>query len=197
MYFDCMNWLSDSYVGKLSELKKDFKSAKPFPHLVLPNFFKNAKELKSALLKEKFHYQNSDLFQFHQTNDCSKAKTKVVQDFHKFFGSREFLSFISEITGKKLTSIDMSGFIYGDTDYLLPHDDRLEGRKIAYVVNLSENFKDENGGALALFKGKNVVKRIVPRFNTLTIFEVSNKSLHEVEEVIGQKRVSFAGWFHG
>jgi Rps23 Pro-64 3,4-dihydroxylase Tpa1-like proline 4-hydroxylase len=192
-----MNWISPSYVGSSQKLKNNFKFAKPFPHLVLPDFFRNAKELKSALLKEEFHYQNSDLFQFHQTNDCSKAKTKVVQDFHKFFGSKEFLSFISEITGKKLSSIDMSGFIYGDTDYLLPHDDRLEGRKIAYVVNLSENFKDGNGGALALFKGKKVVKRIVPKFNTLTIFEVSPKSLHEVEEVIDAKRVSFAGWFHG
>jgi Rps23 Pro-64 3,4-dihydroxylase Tpa1-like proline 4-hydroxylase len=192
-----LNWVSPAYLRKVGSLKKDFKSAKPFPHIVLPNFFKNAKSLKSALLKEKFHYQNSDLFQFHQTNDCSKAKTKIVQDFHKFFGSNEFLDFISEITGKKLTSIDMSGFVYGDTDYLLPHDDRLEGRKIAYVVNLSENFKEENGGALALFKGKKIVKRIVPKFNTLTIFEVSNKSLHEVEEVIDKKRVSFAGWFHG
>lgn len=192
-----LNWISPSYLKKVSSLKKSFRAAKPFPHLVLPNFFKSAKQLKSALLKEQFHYQNSDLFQFYQTNDCSKAKTKVVQDFHEFFGSKEFLSFISEITGKKLTSIDMSGFIYGDTDYLLPHDDRLEGRKIAYVVNLSENFKEENGGALALFKGKKIVKRIVPKFNTLTIFEVSNKSLHEVEEVVDAKRVSFAGWFHG
>lgn len=189
--------VSPVYLKKISSLKKDFKSAKPFPHLVLPNFFKNAKELKSALLKEEFHYQNSDLFQFYQTNDCSKAKTKVVQDFHKFFGSKDFLAFISEITGKKLTSIDMSGFIYGDTDYLLPHDDRLEGRKIAYVVNLSENFSEENGGALALFKGRSVVKRIVPKFNTLTIFEVSPKSLHEVEEVVDAKRISLAGWFHG
>lgn len=189
--------MSDSCVGKLSELKKDFKSSKPFPHLILPNFFKNAKELKSALLEETFHYQNSDLFQFYQTTDCSKAKTKVVKDFHEFFGSKEFLSFISEITGKKLTSIDMSGFVYGDTDYLLPHDDCLEGRKVAYVVNLSENFKEENGGALALFKNKKVVKRIVPKFNTFIIFEVSDKSLHEVEEVVGNKRVSFAGWFHG
>jgi len=192
-----INWVSPSYLKKVSELKRSFKSAKPFPHLVLPNFFNNAKELKSALLREKFHYQNSDLFQFHQTNDCSKAKNKVVQDFYKFFGSKDFLNFISEITGKKLKSINMSGFIYGDTDYLLPHDDRLEGRKIAYVVNLSENFKNENGGALALFKGKKVVKKIAPKFNTLTIFEVSPKSLHEVEEVVDAERVSFAGWFHG
>jgi Rps23 Pro-64 3,4-dihydroxylase Tpa1-like proline 4-hydroxylase len=192
-----LNWVSPLYLKKVSELKKSFKSAKPFPHLVLPNFFRNAKALKSALLKEEFHYQNSDLFQFNQTNDCSKAKTKIVQDFHAFFGSKDFLKFISEVTGKKLNSIDMSGFVYGDTDYLLPHDDRLEGRKIAYVVNLSENFKEENGGALALFKGNKVVKKILPKFNTLTIFEVSGKSLHEVEEVVDAKRVSFAGWFHG
>lgn len=197
MFNNVSKWVSSSYLNKEISLYSKFKSAKPFPHLVLKGFFKNAKELKSSLLKEDFHYQNSDLFQFLQTNDCISAKTKLVQNFHKFFGSKEFLKFISEITGKKLKSIDMSGFIYGDTDYLLPHDDRLEGRKIAYVVNLSENMGKRNGGALAFFKGKKIVKRIYPSFNALTVFEVSSKSLHEVEEVIDARRVSFAGWFHG
>jgi Rps23 Pro-64 3,4-dihydroxylase Tpa1-like proline 4-hydroxylase len=92
----------------------------------------------------------------------------------------------------------MSAFIYDDTDYLLPHDDRLEGRKIAYVVQVGDNFAKEDGGALQLLEGKKVVKSISPSYNAFTIFKVSSKSWHQVQEVLSsKKRVSFAGWFHG
>lgn len=191
------NWLTMD-LAQAGLLKKKFKSAKPYPHLVLPNFFTNKIDtVAHALKNEKFHRQNSDLFQFDQTNDCKNAKTKAVKEFYKMFTSKEFLKLISEITGKKFKSADMSGFIYHDTDYLLPHDDRLEGRKVAYVVNLSRHFTKQNGGALRLFKGKRIVKVIPPTYNTLTIFEVSKKSLHDVQEVMHNKRISFAGWFHG
>lgn len=181
----------------MATLAQQFKQAKPFPHLVLKNFFKDFETVKEALLKEPFAEQNSDLFQFQQTDDISKSKNAILREFHKRFRSKEFLAYISAITGKKLTSIDMSGFIYDDTDYLLPHDDQLEGRKIAYIVQLS-TLKASDGGRLQFFKGKKVVKSIVPQENTLVIFEVSGKSLHQVEEVkTNAKRISFAGWFHG
>jgi Rps23 Pro-64 3,4-dihydroxylase Tpa1-like proline 4-hydroxylase len=81
---------------------------------------------------------------------------------------------------------------------LLPHDDRLSGRKIAYILNLSKNFAKNDGGALQFFKGKKIVKSIPPTFNTFTIFQVSPRSLHQVQEVLSdKKRISFAGWFHG
>lgn len=194
-----MDWVNEVYLKNAAGLKKQFAANEPFPHLVLGNFFTSkVKKVEQALLNQSFVEQNSDLFQFQQTDDVLKLKDAVLRDFHKFFSSKEFLGFIAQITKKKLKSIDMSGFIYDDTDYLLPHDDRLEGRKIAYIVNLSRDFTKADGGALQLFKGKDVVKSIVPSFNTFTIFEVSSKSLHQVEEVrSNKKRVSFAGWFHG
>lgn len=194
-----MDWVSERYRGKEELLKKRFKEAKPFPHLVLTDFFSSRiKQVEQALLSQRFVEQNSDLFQFEQTDDVSKLSDPLLKEFHSFFGGKVFLDFIAQVTGKKLKSIDMSGFIYDDTDYLLPHDDRLEGRKIAYIVNLSRDFTKEDGGALQLFTGKKVVKSIVPLYNALAIFEVSSKSLHQVEEVrSGKKRVTLTGWFHG
>lgn len=194
-----MDWVNELYSKNVAGLKKKFAVNKPFPHLVLGDFFSSEiVRVEQALLNQSFVEQNSDLFQFQQTDDVSKLADKTLREFHGFFSSEEFLSFIAQITGKKLKSIDMSGFIYDDTDYLLPHDDRLEGRKIAYIVNLSRNFAKADGGALQLFKGKKIVKSITPAYNTLTMFEVSSKSLHRVEEVrSNKKRVSFAGWFHG
>ncbi len=194
-----MKWVNPIYVKNAAGLRRQFAANKPFPHLILGKFFApKIKQVAKHLLKEKFYEHNADLYQFQQTDDCKKAKQPAVKEFHKFFSSKEFIQFISQITNLKLKFIDMSGFIYDDTDYLLPHDDRLSGRKIAYVVNLSENFSLKDGGALQFFKGKQVVKAIPPTFNTLTLFQVSPKSLHQVQEVVStKKRLSFGGWFHG
>jgi Rps23 Pro-64 3,4-dihydroxylase Tpa1-like proline 4-hydroxylase len=194
-----MNWVNPVYLKNVDGLRKQFPSNKPFPHLVLGNFFaKRINSVAKALVKEKFYENNSDLFQFQQTDDCKNAKQPAVKEFYKFFSSKEFINLISKITNTKLKFIDMSGFIYDDSDYLLPHDDRLSGRKIAYVVNLSKDFTPSDGGALQFFKGNKIVKTIPPTFNTLTIFKVSPKSLHQVQEVMSnKKRLTFAGWFHG
>ena len=193
------DWINPVYLKNIAGLKKQFASNRPFPHLVLGNFFsKKINKVADAVLKEKFYEYNSDLFQFQQTDDCKNAKQPAIKAFYKFFSSKEFIQFISQITNIKLKSIDMSGFIYDDTDYLLPHDDRLAGRKIAYILNLTRNFSKSDGGALQFFKGNKVVKSIPPTFNTFTIFKVSPKSLHRVQEITSsKKRLSFGGWFHG
>jgi Rps23 Pro-64 3,4-dihydroxylase Tpa1-like proline 4-hydroxylase len=194
-----MNWVNSVYMKNAAGLKVQFRANKPFPHLVLGNFFSSKiNRVAEQVLNEKFVEQNSDLFQFQQTDDCRKATQPAVKEFYEFFSSKEFISFVSSITGEKLKFIDMSAFIYDDTDYLLPHDDRLEGRKIAYVVQVGDNFAKEDGGALQLLEGKKVVKSISPSYNAFTIFKVSSKSWHQVQEVLSsKKRVSFAGWFHG
>ncbi len=194
-----MNWVNPIYLKNVDGLRKQFSSNTPFPHLVLGNFFTGKVDaVATALFKEKFYEHNADLYQFKQTDDCRNAKQSAVKEFYKFFSSKQFIKFISQITSAKLSSIDMSGFIYDDTDYLLPHDDRLSGRKIAYILNLSKNFKKSDGGALQFFKGSKIVKSIPPTFNTLTIFKVSPESLHQVQEIISRKeRLSLAGWFHG
>lgn len=195
-----MNLVNPVYLKNAAGLKKEFAANKPFPHLVLGNFFTSEiNRVAEQVLNEKFIEQNSDLFQFQQTDDCKAATQPAVKEFHKFFSSKEFISFISQITGEKLRFIDMSAFIYDDTDYLLPHDDRLEGRKIAYVFQVGDNFVKEDGGALQFFKDKKIVKSIPPTYNTFTIFKVSSKSWHRVQEVMShnKKRISFAGWFHG
>ncbi len=194
-----MNWINPVYLKSAAGLKKQFAANMPFPHLILGSFFTSKiNRVAEQVLNEKFAEQNSDLFQFQQTDDCKKATQPAVKDFYRFFSSKEFISFIAQITGEKLKFIDMSAFIYDDTDYLLPHDDRLESRKIAYILQVGDSFTKEDGGALQFFKNKKIAKSIPPAYNTFTIFKVSSKSWHQVQEVLSnKKRISFAGWFHG
>ena len=188
----------------LEPLQKEFSTNTPFQHIVLQNFFiqSKLKNVLSAFLKLNFHEKNSDLFQFSQSKDFKSITDPIIKSFYDFFQSREFLQFISQLTKTKVTAIDMSGFIYKSTDYLLPHDDQLEGRKIAYIVNLSD-FNGKDGGALGLFETENnhptcVVQRYPPQFNSFVLFKVTPQSFHHVQEVISNKqRCTITGWFHG
>jgi len=94
----------------------------------------------------------------------------------------------------------MSGSRYDSTDFLLPHDDHLDNRKVAYILYLSKDFTKKDGGAFNLYNSsKNtpttLAKSIPPQFNSLLLFEVSKKSFHEVSENLSKKsRYALGGW---
>ena len=201
-------WVQSSYrnKSKIEELKKKFQSNAPFAHLELKDFFNEEKlhKVLKAFTKEQFLEKESDLFKFMQTGDLSVSQYKEIQEFYEFLSSKEFISFMEEITGIKLKSgmIDLFGSMYQNTDFLLPHDDQLEGRKIAFMLYLS-NLEPKDGGKLILYKTKGSIPReeekaIIPTFNTFVFFKVSEKSFHEVEEVMtNTQRIALGGWFHG
>ena len=190
---------------RIQQLKHQFQNSEPFPHLEMRDFFSEEKVaiVLKALSKEKLYEKESDLFKFMQTADLNFTKNKMLKEFCGFMRSEEFISYIEEITGLHLQQgkVDVFGSVYQDADYLLSHDDLLEGRKIAFNVYLSTLGKKE-GGSLNLFgsrQGKplKIEKKILPRFNTLALFEVSPISFHEVEEVLVEKqRIALSGWWY-
>jgi Rps23 Pro-64 3,4-dihydroxylase Tpa1-like proline 4-hydroxylase len=184
----------------LQKLRKQYAAAKPFPHLRLTDFFtaKDVKRVEEALRHEQFVEADADLFSFKQCNDLKHSKHPVLQGLRNYLRSKEFLVWLSYVTGENLSNeLDLSGFIYSDTDHLLPHDDELEGRKIAFVINLS-TLKPSQGGQLDLFKQNKIAKSYSPVWNSIVFFTVKPKAtLHQVREVINAERVTLAGWFHG
>ena len=200
-------WLNRDYldIKKLEKLRKSFQKQKPFPNLELNDFIKEEKAvlLLKELSKEKFFPKESDLFKFKQTNDFISADGKILKEFRSLLMSKEFISLISYVTNEKLTgNVDVNGSLYENTDHLLPHDDRLEDRKVAFIYYLSTSSK-KDGGALLLFSSKKgdpikAIKSINPSANTFAFFKVSPISFHQVEEVLSKKqRITINGWFHG
>jgi len=185
----------------IPKLRKKYKSAKPFPHLQIKNFLKEKQLIKvfQALLKEKFTEKQSDLFKFLQTHDFASTENKTLRELRSFLCSEEFISIINQITDLSLKPgvIDLHGTCYRDTDFLLCHEDKLEGRKVAFMLYLSD-FKAADGGALELYSKKlNPVKKYIPKTNTFLFFEISKKTFHQVTEVLKDKqRITIAGWFH-
>ncbi len=188
------------------KLKERYTNGMPYKHLVIDNFLneEEARKIFDALKEEKFEYKESDLFSLNQTDDLMHTKNNTLKKFYEFFSSKEFEEWVEKISGIKLKigKIDMAGSLYKNGDYLLCHDDKLEGRKIAYVYYLSRDFKKEDGGTFVLFDSENGMPWIarekhIPIWNSLLIFEVGDKSFHEVEEVLSdKKRYAIGGWLH-
>ena len=190
-------------IKEVRELKRKFGKAKPFPHIGISNFLRDHKALFEAIKKEQLYKKDSDLFSFSQTSNLLYSKNPIIQSAVNLFSSQTFSSLISAISGIRLKegAIDVFGSLYEKADYLLCHDDRVEDRKIAFILYLNTLTK-KDGGALALYssKGNHPYKKIIsylPVENSLFLFEVSKISWHEVEEVLSnRKRYAISGWLH-
>ncbi len=204
---DFKEWINPKNLSENNtcEFKKTYERARPFKHLLIKDFLKENKAnlLLKELKGEKFIEKEADLFNFKQTDDLYFTKNKVLKKFNNDFLSWDYFNFMTGITGKKFKgTLDMAGTLYESTSFLLPHDDELEGRKIAYIIYLAKNFSEKDGGNFILYNSKSkeptiIAKKYPPLFNSLLMFEVSEISFHEVEENMSKKnRYALGGWLH-
>ncbi|RNA13777.1 prolyl 3-hydroxylase OGFOD1 [Brachionus plicatilis] len=215
-----INKLQESYAKKtkIDDLKGITISHEPFTHCVIQNLVSDpsfVSELNSEIQsKLKYHKKNNDLYQFHQTQDLGKNKSKYLSKFRDQFLYGQFLEFLKKITNINLSStkIDVTSSKYEFSDYLLCHDDNINqdqhGRRIAFIYYLvPEDWCEDgsDGGNLDLFRVNEhfepvqIVKSLIPRRNSLAFFEVSDSSFHQVAEILSKNktRLSINGWFHG
>lgn len=199
-------WVNKKYLNaqNIKQIRNKFLKAKPYPHFVLKDFLNKNKisELRKAVLEEQFEKQDMDLFSFYNTKELKFSNKDILKEFAHLLSSKNFFNLVKKLTNEKnLENIDMHAHLYKQGDYLLFHDDVVEGRKIAYILYISEGFSAKDGGKLELYDVKNPkkpLKSIIPNFNSFLCFKVSKKSLHAVEEVRSDKqRLTIGGWFYG
>ncbi len=202
-------WLAPKYRTPAT-FSKQYVTAKPYQHIVLPKLFAPAKAdaLREAILRMVntggFTHKESDLFSLAQTPDLNATTDPVIRELRELFASAEWRAYLTALTGVPLVggALDIGGSLYQDTDFLLCHDDQVAGRRLAYIYYLGPDFTAKDGGALTVLDTKQgkpnaVVHRYPPQYNTLALFTVSEKSWHAVEEVLTDKpRLSINGWFH-
>ena len=204
------SWIKERHLlpGAVAGYARRFSAATPFPHLLLRDLLLPGRiaELEAALDRVAFERKESDLFSLWQSGDLAGSRDAFLRVFIGFLGSDDLRSYLEAIIGTRLAprAVDCAATRYDDGDHLLCHDDRLEGRKLAYILYLGESFTAKDGGALCLLSSNRdgtpceVVTRYPPRRNSLAIFLVSPTSHHTVSENVGGKRrVAVSGWFHG
>jgi Rps23 Pro-64 3,4-dihydroxylase Tpa1-like proline 4-hydroxylase len=125
-----------------------------------------------------------------------------IENTELIYGILKMLNFefkLSNLLNDKFfvpQSIFISKYTYGN--FLSKHDDSVFGRKYAFVYNLTKNVHESKGGCLQFVdKNDNITHKLLPKFNSLNIFDVENiKDSHLVDEIVDRtyKRYSISGW---
>lgn len=78
-----------------------------------------------------------DLYEFHQTSELANLTwQRSIRGIYQLLKT-EIMPWVSKVTGTELSSISVSCSLYGPGDHLLPHDDLLNDRRIAFILYLA------------------------------------------------------------
>jgi hypothetical protein len=194
-----LDLISPSVLGQAAALQASFQAAEPFRHLVVDDF------LQSDYCRELMA-QFPAFDREHALNEFGEVGRKAVfqelprlgpayRRFDHMLRSREFLSFIGEITGIPKLLYDPD-YIGGGTHENLdgqeldPHIDfnyhprTRQHRRLNLILFLNPEWAPEWGGSLELHRNpwlppeENCVKAVVPAANRCVLFETSEHSWH-------------------
>lgn len=192
----------------LAALERSWRSAAPFPHVVIEDLCPpaRAQAITDDLGEEPCALVHDQIFELYASTP-SVLEGKALATFRDELGTAPVRAALHAITGVAVSRLDMRAFAYHRGHYLLPHTDRDteddRGRALAYTY-YAPTPMPVTGGELELFDcelrdGEFVSTSpavvIEPRPNRLVLFEVGPRSLHQVREVERGIRLSLAGWF--
>lgn len=125
----------------------------------------------------------------------------VLHSVLEFFNSPQFLEFIRWFgNDPSINMVGAQATRYRPGEFLRQHDDRHEdeGRRYAYVLNLSREWEADWGGLLQFVDARgNVIDTFVPRFNSLSLFKVpAGHVVTLVAPWAKQPRLAITGWWH-
>ena len=155
--------------------------------IINSNHKKSYEYEKSKFKEGKFSYWYSSI-----END------KFIQNLFFLLNLELEISKLLEDKFFTAQGIFVSKYTYGN--FLSPHNDDALGRKYAFIYNLTKHADIEKGGCLNFINDKNnITYKLLPKFNSLNLFDVENiKDLHYVDEIMDKnyKRYSISGWIY-
>ena len=186
---------------KISVVKKF-----PYPHVIVRDFLDESTLdlVIDALAGLEYDFKESDLFSYWASIELTEIDHPAINILRDDLGDEIWREKVAKaFSSKPLSSIDMAAYVYGLGDFLLPHDDQVEERIIAYSLHLTPEITEEMGGSLQIFdidetNTSKLVDSIIPEYNSLIMFEVSKHSWHQVGEILQDiQRLTVTGWYHG
>ncbi len=177
--------------------KKNYLNAKPFPNIVLNNFFKDS--FLSTILDEFPDLSKINSSQKYQAKNEIKLSNKdykkfpnTIKSFIDFLNSRVFLDFLQNLTSIKeklvsdphlegggLHEIKNGGVLKIHTDFNR-HPFLDLDRRVNVLIYLNKSWKDSYGGHLEFWNQNmsSCEKKILPLFNRIAIFSTTDFSNH-------------------
>lgn len=162
---------------------------KPFYYEVLDNFLpiKELEDIKKMYSTLEFKEIHTDLYNFLQSNELNFDER--LTDFKKKLDSL----FKPKIQEKDPFYTIFASY-YRKNDFLLCHDDMVDERLFAFTFYL----EDFESGKLVLYENdcEKIHKSVDVKENRLVIFEVGEKSFHEVAFCQNDGRKAITGWIN-
>jgi Rps23 Pro-64 3,4-dihydroxylase Tpa1-like proline 4-hydroxylase len=181
-----------------------FRAATPFPHVAIDGFARAEclDDLASAFEEEPAEEIHDEIFAMMASS--KRLEHETFRAFAAELGGREVLEAVSAIAEARVSRVELRAYAYLPGHYLLPHADHQSAVGRAVAIAFYVDVRDLEGGELELFEcdldGTEIVatrsaRRIKAIKNRAVLFEVSDRSLHQVREVTRGARLSLAGWF--
>jgi Rps23 Pro-64 3,4-dihydroxylase Tpa1-like proline 4-hydroxylase len=145
----------------------------------------------------QFRYQTIRLPEYGTGSD--QVPPPLLREFVDFLCSAELVGFMRTLTGEPdIAFADGHASRYEAGHFLTAHDDTNVGfgRRAAYVLNLTPQWRPDWGGLLLFYDERgNVVRGFTPAFNTLNIFRVPQPhNVSWVTPLAGAPRYAVTGW---
>lgn len=124
----------------------------------------------------------------------------LVHGVLRFFNTAQYIGFARLLSGDSaITRVSAQCTRFRAGQFLMPHEDEevTEGRRYAYVLNLSRGWRPDWGGQLQFLDEQGaVLETFVPRWNSLSLFRVPQR--HQVTLVspwAEWPRYAITGWW--
>ncbi len=176
----------------LYNYSKNYKNAKPFPHIIIDNFLD--KECIKNTLKgfTKVDWASYSHFNERKSGNKSKNFDPSLNNTIKSLNSKEFLKRLEKLTGIENLISDpelgsggvhrstKGGFLNIHADFTVHPYKKNWLRRVNVLVYLNEKWNDQWGGQLELWeKSMNkCIKKISPIYNRCVIFNTDYDSFH-------------------
>ena len=143
--------------------------------------------------------QGNFCYRFRRTTPHTNTCQCWWCDFRENYLQKNFLTSIKKLTHLKnpeLREVFISKYSAGD--FLGIHHDDKKG-DIAFVLNLTRNWKPEWGGNLMIQSGPNSWVTLSPKFNSIILLDVHGEGGHnhlvtEVTQAAPHDRIAITGW---
>jgi Rps23 Pro-64 3,4-dihydroxylase Tpa1-like proline 4-hydroxylase len=185
---------------RAGELGQAFRTAKPFPHVVVDGLLNLTQEQAETFPTIEWDgWDELPLRYQHNKRQCNDIE-RIPAPFDALIDELSrprFLRALEAVTGidKLIPDPHLQGggmHLSGPGGILSAHTDFHHYRamnlyrRINVLVYLNDNWSEADGGCLSLYTGDTVVKTIVPAWGRTMIFQTDDKSIHGFPVPVGE-----------